>query len=159
MQLMGLAEPVQCSELDPATRETVRSLIARGYPGQETRLEEQFYSDQAPDTKRRRAVFLGRSEGGRVIALGRMSALKNRAGLVAHIHEVVVDETVRLPTLERNMFFRLTSWAGAVWQADLITLDDRVCLISKTIFPEAMFSRRKPADHIWRCIPAAEEDK
>jgi len=86
-----------------------------------------------------------------------MKVSRSSKPTVVRIHEVVIDEAVHDSSAEREIFFRLTSWAPFLG-ADLIRLDDRECMVSEGVLKESLF-RKLPIENFWEMIVPGDEDK
>jgi hypothetical protein len=144
----GLQEPVNITTIDDATKEAVSTLIAQGYPGAERYVERRFYS-RSFRRGGRPVFFLGRSQEGKVAAIGCMEIYEHNNVSTAFIREVVVDGAIRTAEMERSIFNRLVSWAAFLFRVDVIKVDDRACLVSKEVFLQAMFHHYE-GSHLWR---------
>lgn len=155
----GLQEPAHWQNLNDEERQAVGVLLAQAHPGEKSDVEREAYFTFWRRKAANSILFLGRLEG-RIAALGCMMLSTARDPRIARIHEVVVDEVYRNIVTERQIFFRLTSWAAIATSAMLIEVDDRKCRISRQILHEAMFHPIPSVQdsHLWhRRIPSDEE--
>lgn len=155
----GLQKPVRWQDLGEEEHQAVRALLAQMRPEERSDAEREIYFNFWRKKAETSILFLG-CLNGRIVALGCMVLTTTRDPQIARVHEVVVDRSCRNASTEREIFFRLTSWAGTMTSAMLIEVDDRKCLISREILHEAMFHPIPSVrdSHLWRCrIPSDEE--
>jgi hypothetical protein len=155
--LENLAEPTKPEELDEKVCAEIAALLKQN-PLRENAVSESYRPIHWRRLAARAILFLGRDEAGKLVAVGCMTVCLTLTNRIARIGEVVIDKDSRNESTERDIFFRLTSWAGVMTDTISFELDDRLCAVSEPILKEAGFYHRHKSHH-WRHIIPSNENQ
>ena len=135
--LNNLAEPTKPEELDEKVCAEIDALLKQD-PLRTNAISKNYQQVHWRRLAAQAILFLGRNEAGKLLAVGCMSICPTLTNGVARIGEIVIDKDSRNESMERNIFFALTSWAGVMTDAISVELDDRLCAVSEPILKEAL---------------------